>query len=132
MKILDKEGEATMNDITANKHGGNAQSAAAFERAKRGFNRSRQDILDLLKLHPAGLTCKEMSTLLGKPMHKLSGRITELKELGQLNTTETIRAGGAVVVLIADAPVALTTDDLADCLLDEEEAAADVEENYPA
>lgn len=72
-----------------------------------------------------------MSGLLDKPMHKLSGRITELKESGQVNTTETIREGGAVVVLISATPVILSTDDLADCLLDEEEAAAETEENYP-
>src|SRR4051794_15772701 len=118
-----------MNDITANKHGGDTQSAAAFEKAKHGMGKARQDIVDLLKQHPAGLTCKEMSELLDRPMHALSGRVTEMKEYGMVNATETIREGGAVVVLISDVPVTLSTDDLADCLLDEEEAAADAEEN---
>lgn len=41
-----------MNDITAGKHGGNAQSVAAHEKAKRGAAQARQDIVDLLKQHP--------------------------------------------------------------------------------
>ncbi len=119
-------------DITTNKHGGNPQSVAAYEKAKRGAAQAQQDIVDLLKQHTDGLTCKEMSTLLNREMHKISGRVTELKEQGQVIATETIRQGGAVVVLISATPAMLSTDDLADCLLDEEEAAADAEENYPA
>jgi hypothetical protein len=119
-------------DITAGKHGGNDQSVAAFEKAKRGSAQARQDIVALLQQNPAGLTCKEMSDLLNREMHKISGRITELKELGQVTSTDTVRNGGAVVVLISDAPATLSIDDLADCLLDDEEAATDGEENYPA
>ena len=87
-----------MEDITAGKHGGNAQSTAAFKKAKYGFSQARQDVVDLLKQHPDGLTCKEMSALLDRPMHKLSGRVTELKEMGVCVAT-TVRDGGRVIVL---------------------------------
>lgn len=106
-------------DITANKHGGNAQSVAAFEKAKHGAAQAQQDIVELLKQHPDGLTCKEMSALLNREMHKISGRVTELKEQGQVIATDKVRDGGAVVVLISDTPVRLSPDDLAECLLEE-------------
>jgi hypothetical protein len=66
-------------------------------------------------------TCKEMAALLDREMHKTSGRITELKELGQVTTTDIVRDGGAVVALISATPVPLSADELAESLLEESE-----------
>jgi hypothetical protein len=117
-------------DITAGKHGGNAQSVAAYQKAMRGAAQARQDIVNLLKQHPQGLTCKEMSVMLNKEMHKLSGRITELKELGQVTSTDAVRDGGAVVVLISETPVGLAAEELAEYLLShtEDEDGLEIDE----
>jgi hypothetical protein len=46
-----------------------------------------------------GATCKELSNHLKKSMHKISGRMTELVELGLAPKIEIVRAGGRVVEL---------------------------------
>lgn len=71
-----------------------------------------------------------MSMLLNREMHKISGRVTELKECGQATATDKVREGGAVVVLISDTPVTLSPDDLVENSLDE--AETEEEESNPA
>ena len=47
-----------------------------------------------------GMTCKEIAAALGVPMHHVSGRCTELIELGILRKTEIARNGGKVLRLV--------------------------------
>jgi hypothetical protein len=87
------------------KHGGTDTSRAAWEKAKHGVVESQQIILDVLKKAPEGLTCKEISLILGKAMHKISGRITELWEQGIIQKSNQRRDGGRVLVLVDNAPL---------------------------
>lgn len=87
------------------KHGGTDTSRAAWEKAKHGVVESQQIILDVLRKAPAGLTCKEISLILGKAMHKISGRITELWEQGIIQKSNQRRDGGRVLILVDNALV---------------------------
>jgi len=76
-------------------------SKAAWEHAKYEVTRSRQIILDALVsvkgTEAVGYTVKEISALSGISMHKLSGRATELREIGAIRKTDLIRGGGHVL-----------------------------------
>jgi hypothetical protein len=69
------------DDPSRHKHGGSDTSRAAWEKARTRRAECQQEVLDALRsVHPEGLTCKELSAVLNKAMHKISGRITELLE----------------------------------------------------
>lgn len=66
------------DDVCAGKHGGVATSRAAFRRARHGIIKSQQAILELARVSPNGITCKEAAAALGKDMSSISPRFTEL------------------------------------------------------
>ena len=86
-----------MKDICRNKYGDNQESAAAFETIKLTRAESRMQVLIALREH-GGLTCKELAALMGKPMHAVSGRISELKAMGFAEPTAELRDGGRVII----------------------------------
>ncbi len=83
-------------DITARKHKGNAESIAAnpSELRKR---ESHERILTLLR--ESNLTSKEIAARLGVEIHTISGRLSELKQMGKIVATG-IRTDGAAVLRI--------------------------------
>lgn len=82
-------------DVSAGKHRGNKQSKAANP---TGISKTeiREQVMWVL-LHYGPSTCKEISERLNKPMHKVSGRISELKALGMVEPTGFVRNKGGVV-----------------------------------
>lgn len=88
------------DDPCRHKHGGTDTSNAAWEKARHGVAECQQIILDVLRhSHSYGMTCKEIAGVLGKAMHKISGRITELLESGLVRKSGEIRDGGKVIQL---------------------------------
>ena len=86
-------------DICENKHGGNAESVKANRRVSSTKVKSQQAILEILRQY-GPLTCKEISMVKDAPMHQVSGRITELKELGLVRATAEVRDGGRVIEIV--------------------------------
>lgn len=73
----------------------NPQSKAA--NPSRGSKRAMYDwILATLKQH-GPLTGAELSRVMGIPFHRVSGRLTEMRGLGMIRRTGTVRDGGAEV-----------------------------------
>jgi|SRR5579871_799469 predicted transcriptional regulator len=96
MNLIDQ-----MEDITARKHGGNAQSDAAFERLKPVLSRRRREVLDAITRRGLeGAVAKEIATELGLELHKVSGRCSELKALGLIADSGRRRDGAAVLVAL--------------------------------
>jgi hypothetical protein len=73
-----------MNDLCATHHGGNAESAAAFESLSH-LERDRHIIWSTIaQAGPMGLTCDEAEQKLDIRHQSCSARITELKARGLL------------------------------------------------
>ena len=89
-----------MKDITQNKHGGNANSAAAFETIADTLTNRQNDVLSALLRHPVGMTSKEIAEWLESPLNAISGRISELKAMGKVR--ESGRRDGCAVLVMAD------------------------------
>lgn len=69
-----------MNDITARRHRGNAESAAAFQAIKEKMPRSRMMVFGKIRRSgDRGMTCEEVGRSLRLLPHMISGRFTELK-----------------------------------------------------
>jgi len=69
-------------DPCANKHNGNAESRAAWDKAKFVLKESQEVIFNLIKsVEPEGITGKEAAEILDKGFNAISGRITELFEM---------------------------------------------------
>lgn len=85
-------------DITANRHKGNAESVAAFERARLHMSEGRMRVLQAIRNAPAGLTCKELAEQWEVGMNAVSGRFSELKSAGLIRPSGARREGGAVMV----------------------------------
>jgi len=64
-------------DICFNRHKGNAASVAANP-AQSSKHLTKAKILELLAVN-GQLTGKEIAVLLGKDLHKISGRLSDLK-----------------------------------------------------
>jgi hypothetical protein len=76
------------------RHGGNAESQAAYERLRGSLTRSQKEAADLYRgIYPESLTSKEVARLLNKPLHSVSGRCTEGKQDGWLRPTDVVRDG---------------------------------------
>ena len=82
-------------DISANKHGGNTESAAAHKSAKTCLASCRYKALK--EIHQQSGTGKEVALRLGKAFNAVSGRFSELKEKGLIETTGERRNGSAVL-----------------------------------
>tara|TARA_R110000824_G_scaffold203371_3_gene387792 strand:- start:501 stop:842 length:342 start_codon:yes stop_codon:yes gene_type:complete len=73
-------------DICQNRHGGNEQSEAAFEEIKKELPFKRAIVLILLhKAALKGLTVHDLSEQLGTTPNTVSGRLTELKQMGLIH-----------------------------------------------
>ena len=90
-----------MKDITQNRHGGNANSAAAYETIADTLTNRQNDVLSALLRHPAGMTSKEIAEWLESPLNAISGRISELKAMGKVK--EAGRRDGCAVLVMANA-----------------------------
>lgn len=89
-----KAARAAGKDITANKHKGNAQSKAAYERIAEGLSDARAEVLCVIgRAGSQGMTCKEAAAELGVGMNVISGRFSELKAWGHIVKTGDIRDG---------------------------------------
>jgi hypothetical protein len=86
-------------DPTKNKHGGNAQSNAAFASIYAHLTLRQEQVLATVKARGAdGTTCREIAERHGRGMNAISGRLTELKAMGKIVQCGT-RDGCAVWVL---------------------------------
>ncbi len=75
-----------MNDITENKHGGNANSKAAFKTICKNLTLKQAQVLATIKVLQ-GATCKDISERHLVGMNAISGRLTELKAMGKIKVT---------------------------------------------
>lgn len=87
-------------DISQSKHGGNAESAAAFEAVKDSLNKCSRAVLAALR-ELGEANAKEVAEKLGKPLNAISGRFSELKRDGVIETTGLIRNRSRVCKLTA-------------------------------
>lgn len=74
-----------MRDPCINKHGGDAESAAAWQRVKKNLGIQQALVLDLIaQSGEDGLTSHECAGRMGwaGAPHRVSGRFTELKKAG--------------------------------------------------
>ena len=77
-----------MNDITENKHGGNANSKAAFGAIKDKLTLKQAQVLATIKARGSfGRTCREIAERHLVGMNAISGRLTELKAMGKIKVT---------------------------------------------
>jgi len=82
----------TALDYCGEKHGGNAESEAAFDRlVESGALREMQAVVlgAVESAGPDGITCKELALALGKGMNELSGRFSELCAKHMIRRKET-------------------------------------------
>jgi hypothetical protein len=85
-------------DICAGKHGGSPESKAANLRVQPHKNSMRGRVLELLKAKgERGATSQEIALELRRPLHTISGRVTELLAAELAYKTEITRDGGRVV-----------------------------------
>src|SRR5579864_6670866 len=90
-------------DPTRHKHHGNRESRAAWEQVLRKLTESQESVLEVIhNVHPEPITPKEIANVMGKPLHSVSGRCTELKEQGLVEPSDVVRNGSRALRL-ADA-----------------------------
>lgn len=90
-------------DPCANKHRGNAESRAAWQKVLTDLCRAQRIVFEVfLRAHPTPMTPKEVAAALGKRLHEISGRCTEGKELGILRATGIVRDGSRALELTPD------------------------------
>ncbi len=95
--------EFDRRDITARRHGGNANSAAAHERLRPYKMATRNRIEAMIRQRgPAGMTSEEIARELGVPGHPapknaFSGRLTVLKAAGLVFVAGTRESCGVLV-----------------------------------
>lgn len=92
-------------DITANRHKGNAESAAANQQIHETKERQRERVYRyVLSRGYEGATINEIAEWMGVADNRISGRVSELLTLGRLFRTERKRktkSGCNARVLIA-------------------------------
>lgn len=82
-------------DITARKHGGNVASIAAHESVRPHKADTWAEILAVL--HRGPLTGKEIAHAMGRELHCVSGRLSELIAAKKIERTGERRDGSAVL-----------------------------------
>jgi hypothetical protein len=103
LAILQKTNEMNKmkTDITKNKHGGNAQSNAAFEKIEGKITETQQAILWAMgRFSPNGWTVKDVAEWFVTTPNVVSGRITELKRMGKIKQIG--RRDGCAVYVISE------------------------------
>jgi hypothetical protein len=93
-------------DVTAARHGGNAESEAAHESIAPDKARLRRMVLAYVRSRGlVGATSEEAEQALGIPHQTVSARITELKAAGDVYDTgrrRPTRSGRNAAVVVAD------------------------------
>ena len=90
-------------DITARKHGGNPQSADAFDSVKDHLPAARARVLEKIRAAGVhGLTVKEIARALGKGLNAVSPRLTELLDAKAVKDSGRRRDGCRVLVVVKD------------------------------
>ncbi len=87
-------------DPAKNRHRGSAASNRAFQKNRHLHKCDRELIWHMLRRKPFGMTSKEIAMQLEKPIHAISGRITELKQAERVHGTGERRGGSEVIVAI--------------------------------
>lgn len=91
-----------VNDVCENKHGGDAESTAAFQTVNRHQDRTK--ILNLIiATEKQGATLDELSVVMQRAPNQISGRITELKVQNKIisSGTRKTRTGCTAKVYVA-------------------------------
>lgn len=91
-----------MDDITRNRHGGNAQSELAFEQVTKSGKifTDRRRVYDAIKASgSSGITCRELAHEMGVGMNHLSGRFSELKRANKIKQIGRRQNSGVCVLL---------------------------------
>lgn len=90
-------------DICAARHGGSAESRAAFAAIAAVLSVARGRVLLVIaESGPNGCTAKEAADKLGVPLNTISGRFSELRKLRLIQKTGTRREGSAVHITPAN------------------------------
>jgi hypothetical protein len=71
-----------VRDITASRHGGNAESALAFRDIRPHLAEQTARVASIILQHPKGLTAQEIEGISGIPYNCVSARCAELKAHG--------------------------------------------------
>jgi len=88
-------------DISSRKHGGSLESKDAFTLVRGSINGMHEEVLAAIdKFGP--LTSKELAQILGRPVHSVSGRCSELKALCYLEKVPGLRREGSAVLRRAE------------------------------
>tara|TARA_R110000764_G_scaffold17520_2_gene48143 strand:+ start:479 stop:868 length:390 start_codon:yes stop_codon:yes gene_type:complete len=87
-------------DICANKHQGNAESVAAHDSIKPSLPKRRMLILSIFLT--GRYTPKQVASMMLAQLNTISGRFTELKEMGLLEPTGDRVEGSAVLRLTVE------------------------------
>lgn len=87
-------------DPCERKHGGNPQSVAAHERVKYTKEEVYKRTTALLKARGShGATSKEIAAAFGVELNTISGRFSEMKQMGWIKENGERRNGAAVLIL---------------------------------
>jgi len=93
------------DDVCLGRHLGNDESDRANRIIHGSKEQTRLRILELVKASgDRGMTCSEIAAALGKEMHAISGRLSEMKIDGRLVATDRTRktpTGTPARVLVA-------------------------------
>lgn len=87
-------------DVCDRKHGGNEQSREAFERVAPTIPAVKADILAWLGRVGRG-TPKQYAALVGKPLHAVSGRFSDLRRDLKIIETADLPLDGSAFVRLA-------------------------------
>jgi DNA-binding transcriptional ArsR family regulator len=90
------------DDPCAAKHGGNLDSMMSWRKTKDRVRKIHQEILTYYRNSPEPLSAKEIAERMGKTLNAISGRLTELKELGLLRATTQTYEGSRRLELVDD------------------------------
>ena len=83
-------------DICQNRHGGNPESVAAYNRLLKGKKKAALRVYEWIKKKgDTGVSCKELAPEMGVDMSTISGRFTELRKEGLIEKIA-VRDGSAV------------------------------------
>jgi hypothetical protein len=89
------------DDPCERKHGGNIDSRAAWERVSPQRRETYEKILAFYHDSPSPIAPKEICKWMGKHPSDLSGRFTELKEMGILHPVDETFAGSRRLELVS-------------------------------
>ncbi len=85
-------------DICENRHRGNQESQAAFQRIAGSLPAARQRCLGFIQSQGEhGATAQECADAFGIPIHRVSGRFSELKRDGLITKIGVRNKGGIYV-----------------------------------